>query len=182
MTTSKTEKGWAAIFDALKVRNKLNSKGIAFVTASQINKLSGREARLMCKFDSREERPRTLHGLTVLPTENGKYALIAGDGYRDMETVEHQIYHPSDRLQGIETLPWHTELASESQVIDSALLASIIKGFTGEDDLSLTIRGRLRTPEFQFRFNGEGRTHKLVASGVPGGGGRGIRGKSDLCS
>ena len=166
MTTSKTEKGWATIFQELDIPRKLKSRGIAFVSAAQIRKHSGREPRLMSKFDSREERPHTLRGVTVLPVENGKYALVAGDGYRDVETVEHLTYHPSDRLHRIESLPWRTQLASESQVIDSALLASIIEDFTGENNLSLTIRGRLRAPKFHFNFQGAGKTHRLVVDGV----------------
>ena len=166
MTTSMTEKGWAAIFKELAIPQKLNSKGIAFVSAPEIRKYSGREPRLMSKFDSREERPRTLRGITVLPIENGRYALIAGDGYSDVETVDNPTYHPSNQLQGIESLPWQTQLTSESQVIDSALLASMIGDFTGEDHLSMTIRGRLRTPRFCFKFQGAGRNHKLTVDGV----------------
>ena len=166
MTTSMTERGWAAIFKELAIPRKLKSKGIAFLTASQIRKYSGREPRLMSKFDSREERPQTLKDVTLLPTENGRYALIAGDGYSDVAMLDHLTYHRSDRLQGIESLPWRTQLSSESQVIDSALLASVIKEFTGEDDLSLTIRGRLRAPKFSFRFQGEVRTHQLEVDGV----------------
>ena len=166
MTVSQTEKGWAAIFEGMALGDKLDSEGIAFVSADDIREWSKREPRLMTKFDSREERPRTLRRVTVLPTENGRYALVVGDGYSDVETVDHPTHHRSDRLQGIESLPWRTQLSSESQVIDSAMLASVIRDFTGEDELSLTIRGRLRTPEFKFRFDGAGVSHELDVSGV----------------
>ena len=166
MTVSQTEKGWAAIFEGMALGDKLDSEGIAFVSADDIRRWGKREPRLMTKFDSREERPRTLRRVTVLPTENGRYALVVGDGYSDVETVDQLTYHRSDRLQGIESLPWRTQLSSESQVIDSAMLASVIRDFTGEDELSLTIRGRLRTPEFKFRFDGAEVSHELDVSGV----------------
>ncbi len=102
---SETERGWAAIFGKMALRDKLDSEGIAFVSAADIKKWGNREPRLMTKFDSRAERPNTLQGITILPTRNGRYALVVGDGYRDMEVVDHPTLHRSDRLQGIESLP-----------------------------------------------------------------------------
>ncbi len=46
------------------------------------------------------------------------------------------------------------------------MLASVIRDFTGEAELNLTIRGRLQTPEFKFRFDGAKMSHELDVSKV----------------
>ncbi len=168
MPASATELGWRAIFQELSIPSRLKSEGVAFVTANEIRCISGREPRLMTKFDTRDERPRTLinHRVTVLAVENGRYALVHGDGYYDVKRSASPQFHTSERLRPIQSLPWQGGLASESQALDSAFIASILRQFTGEDGLHLTVRGRLRSAPFEFDFQGFTDTHRLKVDGV----------------
>ena len=123
----------------------------------------------MTKFDSRDERPMALTnlGVTILAVENGKYALVSCDGYHNVEPIQGITPHVTNRMGTIETLPWESGFTSESQVLDGALVASMLCDFTGERDLFLTVRGRLHSPKFEFAIGlNDGTTRNLSVSGV----------------
>ncbi|MDO9033994.1 MAG: hypothetical protein Q7U51_02155 [Methanoregula sp.] len=55
-------------------------------------------------------------------------------------------------------------LSSESQALDFAYLVSLLRTFTSEKELNLTIRGRQRSEKFQVAIPGSG--HVAEVKGV----------------
>lgn len=153
MANSLTNKGWEQIFNELDISNKLLSNNFFKISANQIKSISKREPRLMCKFDDRVSRPQIFrdHDLTIIPIKNGEYVLVKADGYYDLpkinDSIEYLEWPFKKRLQ---TLP--KEPRSESQVIDLAYATGILHHFLHEDNLTLTIRGRLRTLPFRMQI------------------------------
>lgn len=120
----------------------------------------------MTKFDTRESRPIVLRDATILPLSNGTYALLKGDGYVDVPPAQRLRRWPvSAKARELMTLPWDNGPNSESQALDMALATGLLEDFI-EDSVRLTIRGRLRSPAFDFWFNSHGQQVHLTANGV----------------
>lgn len=167
MAEAATNKAWEKVFDELDLKKKLHVEGIVFLKATDIKKISNREPRLMCKFDDRGSRSKILrdNSITILPIKNGEYALIGGDGYQALPSILESIQFfewPFEKR--LQTLP--REPSSESQVIDMALATGLISHFLEDYDLTLTIRGRLRSAPFNFTFHGINSSHELHVDGV----------------
>ncbi|MEI9937439.1 MAG: hypothetical protein WDO69_09460 [Pseudomonadota bacterium] len=162
-----TADGWQRLFEELGLQTQLDDTGLARLSAEQIKQITGREPRLMTKFDTRESRPAQLMGTTILPLTNGTYALLKGDGYGDVPDATH-VKQWSIRSGGrpLLTLPWRVGPSSESQALDMAAATGLLEDFFGESEARLTVRGRLRAPRFEFQFRGEHREIPLVADGV----------------
>lgn len=162
-----TEIAWRAVFNQFGLDETLTREGIASVTAADIKSASGREPRLMTYFDTRESRPDRLKRVpvTILPVENGRYALLVGDGYANLPTAPPQMVSPQ-LAQGIlfETLP--DVLSTESQVIDVAHTRGILEHFFEEKRIHQTTRGRSGSGIFSFHFRGVTKRLALTADGV----------------
>lgn len=121
------------------------------ITAADIKTLTGEEPRLMAKIDRRDELPSVFAeaGVFLLPIANGEYAIVRGEGYHDLEPVE------GPPAVFVSRLPFRLSSAgagaSETQHIDFAFNSGLIERFAGLGNLYLTIRGRKRAPEFEFR-------------------------------
>lgn len=146
------------------------------ITAAQIKQsVAGlsttgeREVRLLCKQDTREQRPQVFkdNNLFLLPTMNGHYAILKGDGYLDIPTVEAQQKQYASKLE------FKLESAevgnSEMQHLDYAYAVSLIRTFCEDPTLVLTIRGRKYTPEFSFNFHRQAVAVKGVQTEVDAG-------------
>lgn len=153
---------WAKIFKDYEIDKHNFEKEPYFISASQIKRsvqkfktTTEKEVRILCKQDSREDRPEIFKklGLFLLPTKNGTYAIIQGEGYVDIPKIEGEpeIYKSK--------LAFRLETAevgdSEMQHLDFAYAASLIRTFVGDPTLVLTIRGRKYTPEFNFLVGGQ---------------------------
>ena len=158
--------GWRALFAELDLSARLIDTGRADVTATQIKAISGREPRLMSKFDTRDARPAALKegDTTILPTANGYYALVAGDGYANVPSIEAITSFHWPKAGTLQTLP--TGFQSESQVIDAVHASGLLARFVNDSDTVLTVRGRLRSPAFSFSFRGPRIVHDLDVDGV----------------
>ena len=128
------------------------------ITAEQIKKacqdfteVGQKEVRILCKQDSREDRPQVFieRGLFLLPTKNGVYVIVRGEGYVDIPPIEteQEVY--------VSKLDFNLDTSlvgnSEMQHLDFAYASSLIRRFMNDDSLVLTIRGRKYTPQFSFR-------------------------------
>jgi hypothetical protein len=139
---------WREIVErkGLDLRRPLN-----IVTAADIKAITGEEPRLMAKIDRREELPAVFveAGVFLLPVANGAYAIVRGEGYHDLEPLAEP---PSLFLSRL-PFPLATAGAgaSETQHIDFAFNSGLVERFAGLGNLFLTIRGRKRAPEFEFR-------------------------------
>lgn len=162
------QSGWEKIFRHFDVPRRIMATGMFELSADEIKQYSeGLEPRLMTKFDDRSSRPRLLqdNGITILPIRNGRYALVACDGYHDFDQVALPTPYRNVGAENIKTIPWF-QFNSESQIIDAAFISSILKTFTQESEMFLTIRGRRRSPEFGYSINTNHGMKHFNVSGV----------------
>lgn len=152
-----SDKSWAKICRDHGILQHDFKVGPFFLSARQIKtscqnfKTTGeKEVRILCKQDSREDRPRVFreHDLFILPVKNGEYAILRGEGYHDIPPIN------SAPLPYRSKLPFSPDTSlvgnSEMQHLDYAYAASMIRDFMRDNSYVLTIRGRKYTPEFSF--------------------------------
>jgi len=156
-------KPWQAIFDKYKMETHDFSKEPYVLTAEQIKKATShfsttteREVRVLCKQDSREDRPEVFvkNNLFLLPIKNGIYIILQGEGYIDIPEINTKPTIYKSKLDfELETSQVGN---SEMQHLDFAYASSLIRSFMNDSTLVLTIRGRKYTPKFDFtagKFN-----------------------------
>jgi hypothetical protein len=153
---------WAKICKDYKVLEHDFSKSPFPISAAEIKKsvqgfkaTGEKEVRILCKQDTREDRPEIFrkNGLFILPVKNKYFVIIKGEGYVDIPEIlgEPKIY--SSKLDfELETSQVGD---SEMQHLDFAYAASLIRTFTEDPSLVLTIRGRKYTPAFKFRVGNQ---------------------------
>lgn len=131
------------------------------ITADRVRELSGREPRLMMKFDHSSNLPPVLKNPErfILPLKNGLYAIIRGRGYHQPESCGEPLDYP--RQTRFELKTTDTGI-SEMQHLDLAFNIGLLGHFLGEPVLYPTIRGRKRSPRFTFRVG----SRELQAEGV----------------
>lgn len=148
---------WDAIFEHCGIRDHDFEAAPFIISSPEIGEAcqdftrpSQKEARILCKQDTRESRPQVFreNGLFILPVRNRFYAIIKGEGYIDVPPVQ------SPLLEYRSNFPFELETThvgdSEMQHLDRAYALSLIRHFTDDDPLVLTIRGRKFTPSFSF--------------------------------
>lgn len=156
----KNDKSWQKIFDDLSIAKHDFNKAPFAINAEQIKicvkdfaKTSQKEVRVLCKQDSREERPQIFinNELFILPIKNGEYIICKGEGYVDIPEIHTQATNYTSKLD------FELKSAqigdSEMQHLDFAYASSLIRSFLGDDSLVLSIRGRKYTPKFSFNTN-----------------------------
>jgi hypothetical protein len=112
--------------------------------------------RILCKQDFREDRPSVFieNGLFLLPVRNGEYAIVRGESYVDIPSLDNtEIVEYANRVD------FHLGTSqvgnSEMQHLDFAYATSLVRTFLEDDTLVLTIRGRKYTPRFSFRVGSQ---------------------------
>lgn len=164
-----SNRAWKRIFQHLKIHQHDFSQAPFALTSDDIKgatagftKTRHREARILCSQTRREDVPEVMQerGLFVLPTKNGHYALVTGEGYVDVPPPPMEVSDYTSKLG------WHPESFqigdSEMQHVDYAYTMSLIRTFTDDNSLHLTMRGRKYTPSFSFSVG----DHKLDVEGV----------------
>lgn len=147
------------------------------ITADQVRELSGREPRLMMKFDHSAQLPPALReaGKFILPLKNGLYAILrhpdwpADRGPAARGTI-HPGYHHPEPCPPARDFPRQTTFhlgtseagLSEMQHLDQAFNTGLLSEFLGEPALYPTIRGRKRSPAFSFQVG----PYQLEVEGV----------------
>lgn len=154
---SKNDSAWNKVFAELNFLERINAEGYVNVSALTLKEVGGREPRLMAKQDTLESRPEIFrrNHLSILPTRNGEYIIFKDPhkkSYFSFDSSSTPILverHASESsADSIETLNLGN-ISSEFQAIDYAHLVSVLKSFTGETNLRLTIRGKSRSGSFQ---------------------------------
>ncbi len=88
-----------------------------------------KEVRVLCKQDSREDRPNIFveNNLFILPIKNGIYAIIKGEGYVDIPeiTSKESIYESKLNFKLDTSLIGNSEM----QHLDFAYACSLIRTF-----------------------------------------------------
>lgn len=167
---------WKAIFDKHKIHQHNFDNAPFLISAKMINeatshftKVNEKEVRILCKQDSREDRPQMFkdNELFLLPTKNGHYAIIKGEGYIDIPEIKSTVKIYSSKLD----FKLETSLIgdSEMQHLDFAYASSLVRTFLEDESLVLTIRGRKYTPQFSFQVNGHQISTESVQTEVDAG-------------
>lgn len=160
---------WLSIFNKYKIDQHNFDSNPFTITAEQIKTATAhfkmtnqREVRVLCKQDSREDRPEVFikNGLFILPIKNGIYAILKGEGYVDIPEINSVITRYQSKLDF--SLDTSIVGNSEMQHLDFAYASSLIRSFLNDDSLVLTIRGRKYTPKFEFMVG----NHKVAAESV----------------
>lgn len=167
---------WEAIFDKYQIK-KHNFNNVPFeITAQMIKdatahfkKTNEKEVRILCKQDSREDRPEVFieNNLFLLPTKNGIYNIVKGEGYIDIPTISKTAKTYSSKLDF--ELDTSKVGNSEMQHLDFAYASSLIRTFLEDPTLVLTIRGRKYTPPFSFHVGKQTISTESVQTEVDAG-------------
>lgn len=156
-----SDKSWQKIYEDTDMHEHDFMQAPFVLTADQIKescqdfkKTAEKEPRILCKQDSREDRPQIFvdKGLFILPKHNGAYYIIKGEGYMDIPDIATPIKEYKTQLDF--ELKSSKAGDSEMQHLDFAYANSLIRTFMNDPSLVLTIRGRKYTPEFSFVTNG----------------------------
>lgn len=121
------------------------------ITANDLKTVTGREPRLMTKFDTPEQLPSLLrdNGYAVMAITNGEYLLFKGSIFFSLQKCKQKI-----RFQSRVNFPLVTvgRGTGESEYLDNAFNSGVLAEFTQSKQLYLTIRGRERTRPFRFKM------------------------------
>lgn len=152
-----SNESWATIFEQYSILEHNFDESPFLITSTQIKNAtthfqntSQKEVRILCKQDSREDRPNIFvqNQLFLLPKRNGVYYIIRGEGYIDIPLITTEpIVYDSNLDFSLDTSLIGD---SEMQHLDFAYASSLIRTFMDDHSLVLTIRGRKYTPEFSF--------------------------------
>ena len=152
------DEAWSKYFKTTSALREIKQKGYTYVTADDLRELGGREARLMAKLDTLDSRPQVFkeNVLTIFPVKNGEYIIFedpGGKSYfkfsRQLERIPIQRYDSRVDLRAFDSYPRGQSL-NEAQAISFAFISSLLKAFTADENLKLTIRGRSYTGTFGF--------------------------------
>ena len=166
---------WQKIFNYCKLDSHDFKKSPYNLVSKEIKeacqdftKTTAKEVRILCKQDSRESRPSIFkkNHLFLLPTKNGSYAIVRGEGYMDIPTIEKSKKYTSKLQFHLDTVNVGN---SEMQHLDFAYATSLVRTFMNDPNLILTIRGRKYTPAFEFYVGKQKITTKSVQTEVDAG-------------
>jgi hypothetical protein len=149
--TTKQDK-WA---DVVREMGLDLSKPLNYVSAAEVKRITHEEPRLMASMDSRERLPSVFseRGLFVLPVSNGRYAIVRGRGYQELEDVGEPRPFASRLPFELSALAYGT---GETGRILHAFHSGVLTDFTGVPEMYQAIGGRSRTSNFEFRVDGSG--------------------------
>jgi hypothetical protein len=163
---------WEKVFGRLPIVASLREHGTCYLTADQLKEHGQREPRLMAKMDTLQERPPLFaeHQVNIFPVRNGQYVLVHDPENKTffqlahaLENIRAREYFSPDAVRRLETFPRHKQF-SESQAIDFAFAASLLRTFFDDATAQLTIRGRLFSDA--FTFNGPSGVEPIEVSKV----------------
>ncbi|NLC27445.1 MAG: hypothetical protein GX780_01565 [Campylobacteraceae bacterium] len=135
---------WENIFEDLKIIDKVTAKKYFDISADEIKKRTGKEARLMTKVDHREHLPKIMqeYDLSILAVANGLYRIAQTDPFININKIPQCAIKTIEQPRDIITIN-PLNLKSESAALDIAHIANILKDVF-QENTDLAIRGRLR--------------------------------------
>lgn len=149
MKSRQIDKDWDLLFCRHNVLDSIRLNGFFTISSKQINKVH--EARLMTKFDNRENLPEIFkqHNLSILPVTRGNYIIGSFDAYENMK-YETKRYSPFSMPEYIESINTN-DLYSESACLNCAYSSGIIDDLCGSRTLP-TVSGRMSSNAFDFKI------------------------------
>ena len=149
----KVDNQWENIFHDYPILKEIDRKGIYHITSTEINNY--REARLMTKFDHRDNLPYifTENNLRILPVTRGKYVIGNFEVYQDIDldydNLDFQEVSFPNWIESINP----KNLYSETAALKGAFISGIINDITERDKIISTVGGRMSTKSFDFNIN-----------------------------
>ncbi len=151
MSDLKNNLAWQKIFNKHKIINEIETKGQFIISSSDINEF--REARLMTKFDYKSQLPQIFvdNNFSVLPISRGNYIISNFETFKNFEDNDVEITKMNfpSYLESID----YNNITSESIALNCAYVSGIIEEFTGDEELVLTISGRMSSSLFNFNID-----------------------------
>lgn len=149
---SKNNKAWNELFEKFDIVHSIEQNGFFEITADQI-KESGREPRLMTKFDSSENLPTIFadNKLAILPIKRGSYIIGKFQNYQEIEinnNIDVETKYLPDYISTID----FSNISSEAISLNSAYISGMIEDIIGEE-LVPTIQGRMGTGKFDYNIS-----------------------------
>ena len=147
---------WQILLDKYDIKNEIESNGIFKITASQIKEV--REPRLMAKWDSSEQLPKSLkkNKINILPDSRSSYVLSDFILYETLpELTEHIQNIPTVTLPELETIDIE-HITSEANAINILQISGILEDFLeleNTETLYGTFDGRMSSGTFNFTVN-----------------------------
>lgn len=149
---SKNNKVWNFLFKKYNIVDEVNKNGFFEITAAQI-KEAGREPRLMTKFDSSENLPKSFtdNKLAILPIKRGSYIIGKFENYQDVK-LNNNIDVITKYLPDYVSTIDYSNITSEAISLNSAYISGMIEDIVGEQVIP-TIQGRMGTGEFDYQIS-----------------------------
>ena len=148
---SKNNEAWNFLFDKFNIIENINKNGYFEITADDI-KTSGREPRLMTKFDSSENLPDMFKNneLAILPIKRGSYIIGKFQNYQLVD-INNDIDVETKNLPDYITTIDYKNITSEAISLNAAYISGMLEDIVGEPVVP-TISGRMGTGEFNYQI------------------------------
>lgn len=147
---------WQILLDKYDIKKEIESNGIFKITASQIKEV--REPRLMAKWDSSEQLPKSLkkNRINILPDSRSSYVLSDFILYETLPELTEQIQNMQNvTLPELETIDIEN-ITSEANAINVLQISGILEDFLELDHTEIlysTFDGRMSSGTFDFTIN-----------------------------
>jgi len=143
---------WDELDEKYGLLDQVNKYGLAEISAAQIKALRGEEARLLTKYDSRDELPEFFrrNTLAILPTNRGGYALGRFDLYEDIpqDSPKVEIFRPRAYPDALKV----KAISSEAAAINLLYSSGLLEEFCGETGLLPAVSGRMSAGHFDYEI------------------------------
>ncbi len=148
---SKNNEAWNLLFDKFNIIENIDKNGYFEITADDI-KTSGREPRLMTKFDSSENLPDMFKNneLAILPIKRGSYIIGRFQNYQLVD-INNDIDVETKNLPDYITTIDYKNITSEAISLNAAYISGMLEDIVGEPVVP-TISGRMGTGEFNYQI------------------------------
>lgn len=146
---SKISDAWEKIFLEKKFDTALDTH---FISAKEIKRITGVEARIMAKVDASVDLPDIFkaNGYFLLPVKNGEYVIVRGEGFHQLE----KLRTTSDFTSRIKfNMTTAARGQSEMQYLDYSFYSGALESIFGVSPLYQSIRGREYSRDFSFKVN-----------------------------
>lgn len=156
---------WQKLFDEYNILDEVKKEGFYKISASQIKKV--KEPRLMAKWDSSEQLPKSLkeNKINILPDSRSSYILSDFLLYQEIpQLTEHVKNMPKVELPELETIDVDN-ITSEANAINILQISGILEDFlelNSDDVLYGTFDGRMSSGKFDFKVNTVGKILREV--------------------
>ena len=137
------------------------SNGPFYVTHKEIKKIvskinapnNRKEIRILGYQATRDLRPQYFidNNLFLMPASNQEWVVIQGEGYIDIPEILSEPIPVKSKLD-FEIESFNVGI-SEMQYLDFAFVHGITQQFLDDGSIELTVRGRKRTPHFNYFVN-----------------------------